>query len=109
MLRIRGIACRVLPLLVVVWMAFTVFGGAMYVAKHAKPSEHSVAKAGMGLCAATAAILFSAGVGKTPPSLPDIRYSPLDMLLSRTSQVTLQGASAPLVIPLVPLLQVFRR
>lgn len=88
-------------------MTFAVFGGAMSAVKHAKPSEGSVTKAGMGLCAVTAAILFSARARKAPPALLEVKYSPPDHG-SRASQVMPPGALAPLVIPLVPLLQVFR-
>ncbi len=103
----RNIAFRVLPLLVVVWMAFAVFGGALYTVKHGEPSGDSLVKTGIGLCAATAAILFSGGPGKVRPPAPDKKYLPLG-IGPRSSQVVSYGASAPLVVPLAPLLQVFR-
>lgn len=104
---IRNTAFRVLPLLMVVWMAFAVLGGALYLAEHEGPSGDSLVKAGVGLCAATAAVLFATGADKVRgPSLDIIRV-PVDLGLS-SSKVIARGAAAPLVIPLTPLLQVFR-
>lgn len=51
----RIAAVRLLPLLVVVWVTFAVLGGALYLAKHSGPPQDSLA--GMGLCAATVALL----------------------------------------------------
>lgn len=107
MLTMRHIALRVLPLLVLVWMSFAVLGGAVYTVKHGETSVGSLAKTGMGLCAAAVAILFSAGSGKARPPSQFKRCLPLDtrMLFSRVEP---QGASAPFVVPLAPLNQVFR-
>ncbi|CAN5555093.1 hypothetical protein BH24ACT21_BH24ACT21_02570 [soil metagenome] len=95
-------------MLVVVWMAFAVFGGALHLAKDSEPpAKDSLVKTGIGLCAATAAVMFSAGIRKFRPPSPDTRYFPLDVGL-RSSKVLPDGASPPLVVPLAPVLQVFR-
>lgn len=104
---IRNIAFRVLPLLVVVWMAFAVLGGALYLAEHGKSSGDSLAKTGVGLCAATAAVVFATRAGKVRGPSLDVKWMPLSLGL-RSSKIIVRGASAPLVIPLAPLLQVFR-
>lgn len=104
---IRNIAFRLLPLLVVVWMAFVVLGGALYLAEHGDSSGDSLVKAGVGLCAATAAVLLATGAGKVLVPSPYIKWIPLYLGL-RSSKIMVRGASAPLVIPLRPLLQVFR-
>lgn len=104
---IRNIAFRVLPLLVVVWMAFAVLGGALYLAEHGDSSGDSLVKAGVGLCAATAAVLFATRAGGVRVPSPDIKWVPL-YLGPRPSKIISRNASAPLVIPLRPLLQVFR-
>lgn len=61
----RKAAVRLLPLLVVVWATFAVLGGALYLAKHSGPPQDSLAEAGMGLCAATAALLVGIRAGIT--------------------------------------------
>lgn len=94
-------------MLVVVWMAFVVLGGALYLAKHGEPSGDSLVKAGVGLCAATAAALFATGAGKVRAPSPDLNWTPLYSGPS-FSKTIVPDASAPLVIPLRPLLQVFR-
>lgn len=102
----RYIALKVIPLLVLVWMSFAVLGGAVYTVKHGTSGD-SLAKTGMGLCAASVAILFSAGSRKVRPPARYKRYLPLNIGLC-FSRVTPQGVSAPFVIPLAPLIQVFR-
>lgn len=94
-------------MLVVVWMAFVVLGGALYLAKHGEPSGDSFVKAGIGLCAATAAALFATGAGKVRAPSPDLDWTPLYSRPS-FSRTIIRGASTPLVVPLRPLLQVFR-
>ncbi|HET7271149.1 MAG TPA: hypothetical protein VFI90_08675 [Rubrobacter sp.] len=62
MLRLRNIAFRLLPLVVVVWATVTVLGGALYIARHADPSDAGgAAKAGLGLCAVSVAIFAGRG------------------------------------------------
>lgn len=102
----RNIALKVLPLLVLVWMSFAVLGGAVYTVKHGTSGD-SLAKTGMGLCAASMAILFSAGYRKIRPPARYKRYLPLNVGLS-FSRVPPRSVSAPFVIPLAPLIQVFR-
>lgn len=104
----RKAAMRLLPFLVVVWATFAVLGGALYLAKHSGPPQDSLAEAGMGLCAATVALLvgvrarrlrgdrFDLPYRKAPgffaprPAFPPIRILPLSL------------------VPLTRLLQVFR-
>jgi hypothetical protein len=57
-LRLRTIAFRLLPVLVVLWATVAVLGGAVYLAKHAGPPDAGgPAKAGLGLCAVSVALL----------------------------------------------------
>ena len=68
--RLRNIAFRLLPLVVVVWATAAVLGGALYLARHASPpdADHAV-KAGLGLCAVSVAIFAGKAVRrvKVPP------------------------------------------
>lgn len=76
-LRLRDIALRLLPLLVVVWATVAVLGGAVYlVAKHADPPDGSTAaKAGLGLCAVSVAVFAGKAVRRllAPPLLAGLR------------------------------------
>ena len=71
MLRLRDIALRLLPLLVVLWATVAVLGGAVYLAKHAGPPDAGdAATAGLGLCAVSVAVLAGKAVRRaTIPSL----------------------------------------
>jgi len=64
-LGVRKTALRVLVLIVVVWAALAVIGGAVYVAKRGGDSGHGAAikKTGLGLCAVTVAVLLGKGMG----------------------------------------------
>ncbi len=80
---LRDIALRLLPALVVVWATAAVLGGAVYTAKHAEPpSGDAAAKAGLGLCAVSVAMLARRAVRKL--SLPPLlsRLAPLVVLPS---------------------------
>lgn len=62
-LRLRNIAFRLLPLLVVVWATVAVLGGALYLSKNADPPDAGdAAKAGLGLCAISVAIFAGKGI-----------------------------------------------
>lgn len=68
MLRLRNIALRLLPLLVVVWATVAVLGGAIYLANHAGPPDgETAAKAGLGLCAVSVAIFAGKAVRRVVP------------------------------------------
>ena len=58
-------------MLVVVWATIAVFGGAVYLAKHAgSPDAGDAATAGLGLCAVSVAVLAGKAVRRaTIPSL----------------------------------------
>ncbi len=73
MLRLRNIAFRLLPLLVVVWATVAVMGGALYLARHADPPDAGdAAKAGLGLCAVSVAIFAGKGIRRVvAPLLTD--------------------------------------
>lgn len=63
MLEMRKVALRVLPLLVVVWATIVMAGGAVYLVNKADDGLYdSTAKAGLGLCAVSVAILTRSGV-----------------------------------------------
>lgn len=76
MLGLRNIALRLLPLLVVVWATVAVLGGAIYLANQADPPDAgNAAKAGLGLCAVTVAILAGRAVRQVvaPPFVAGFR------------------------------------
>ena len=58
----RKVMLKALPLLVVLWAAFIVFGGALRLAEKAEPTEGSTVKTVAGFCAAFAALAASAYV-----------------------------------------------
>lgn len=69
-LRLRNIALRLLPLLVMVWATVAVLGGALYLANHADPPDTGdAAKAGLGLCAVSVAVIVGRAVRRVtiPP------------------------------------------
>lgn len=68
MLRLRNISLGVLPVLVVVWATVAVLGGAIYLASHADPPGDA-AKAGLGLCAVSVAVVVGRAVRRAavPP------------------------------------------
>lgn len=107
---LRKMAPRILPLLVLIWTAFVVLGGAAYIAKHSgadTAEDAAMAGTGMGLCAATAAILFKRGVGRlrmprSPVLLPGLATS-ARLVAGFLPVLTLHPPP-----PLPQLLQVFR-
>lgn len=111
MLKLRNIALRLLPLLVVVWATVAVLGGAIYLANHAGPPDAGTAtKAGLGLCAVSVAIFAGKAVRRVaaPPFV--IGFSPV--LVAPISRRWLPygayigpPATGP---PIFVLLQVFR-
>ncbi len=75
---------KLLPSLVILWLAFVVVGGAVLLPQHSGLDADRADKAGLGLCAATAAAVFAAVARRprrpacsswrscqTPPSCPD--------------------------------------
>ncbi len=62
MLAMRKVALKALPLLVVLWAAFIIFGGALRLAEKAEPTEDSTVKTVAGFCAVFAALAASAYV-----------------------------------------------
>ena len=57
MLWMRKVAIRFLPLLVVVWATLALAGGAVQLVKQADDSYGAAAKAGLGLCAVSVAVM----------------------------------------------------
>lgn len=103
----RKISKRVLPLLVMVWATFVVLGGALYLAKHGGITEDSAVSAGMGLCAATAAILFGAGVGRPRGRRPENTLVWKATRLRKACPLRYAVCSSP-TVSLTRLLLVFR-
>lgn len=66
----REISKSVPPVLAPVWAAFVVLGGAIYLAEHGGIAGDSAVSVGVGLCAATAAVLFGAGGGQARARRP---------------------------------------
>lgn len=55
----RKAALKVLPLLVVLWVVFVIFGGALRLVEKAEPTEDSTIKTVAGFCAAFVALAAS--------------------------------------------------
>ncbi len=62
MLAMRKVALKALPLLVVLWAAFIIFGGALRLVEKAEPAENSTVQTVAGFCAAFVALAVSAYV-----------------------------------------------
>lgn len=58
----RKVALKALPLLVVLWAAFIIFGGALRLVEKAEPTEGSAVETVAGFCAAFVALAASAYV-----------------------------------------------
>lgn len=56
---IRKVALKALPLLVVVWAAFIIFGGALHLVEKTEPTENSTVQTVAGFCAAFVALAAS--------------------------------------------------
>lgn len=109
MLNGRRLTLAVVPLVILLWTTFVVLGGAMYVSEHADVDQGQAVKTGLGLCAATVALL-SSGITRvpSPPApakvAPHTRRSPSK---SRCHAPARADRRLPdLATP--PLLQVFR-
>ncbi len=61
----RRIALKALPLLVVLWAAFIIFGGALRLVEKAEPTEGSAVKTVIGFCAAFVALAAGAYVARS--------------------------------------------
>ena len=62
MLAMRKLALKTLPLLVVLWAAFIIFGGALRLVEKAEPTEDSTVQTVAGFCAAFVALAACAYV-----------------------------------------------
>ncbi|CAN5883132.1 hypothetical protein BH18ACT11_BH18ACT11_11240 [soil metagenome] len=83
-LRVRDIALRLLPLLVVLWATVAVLGGALYLARHAGPPDAGhTAKAGLGLCAISVAIFAGKAVRRA--AIPPLTFGLRTTLTSLAS------------------------
>lgn len=95
MLRLREIALRLLPLLVVVWATVALLGGAVHLVRSADPPDAgAAAKAGLGLCAVSVAVIARKVVRQAtaPPLLIQLRPvpSPRRPLVSKVIVASLQ-------------------
>ena len=69
MLAMRKVMLKALPLLVVLWAAFIIFGGALRLVEKAEPTEGSAVKTVIGFCAAFVALAASAFVVRVARTL----------------------------------------
>ena len=65
----RKVMLRALPLLVVLWAAFIIFGGALRLVEKAEPTEDSMTKTVIGFCSAFVALAASACVVRAARAL----------------------------------------
>jgi len=108
----RRAAIKVLPLLVVLWAAFIVFGGALRLVEKAEPTEDSPVKAIAGFCATFVALAAGAYVVRAvAPRLGFFikrtlarRYSPW----AAASAPAAYGLPPPPGPPILHLLQILR-
>lgn len=109
-LGLRNIALRLLPVLVVVWATVAVLGGAIYLVNHADPPDAGdAAKAGLGLCAISVAVVAGRAVRRA--SIPPLVAGLLPAFAARPpggpvfSNLSGPPATGP---PIYKLLQVSR-
>ena len=111
LLRLRNIALRLLPVLVVVWAAVAVLGGAIYLANHAGPPDgETAAKGGLGLCAVSVAVIVGRAVRRV--TIPPLVAGLLPAFAARPPIVLARSAlSGPPATgpPVFVLLQIFRK
>lgn len=106
MLAMRKVALKILPLLVVLWATLAILGGSAELANKAADGG-SAAKAGIGLCAVTVALLLSSGVKRA--SLPLLTRMPLlDAPRRQFSRTPAYPKPPPPGIPILKLLRVLR-
>ncbi len=106
MLSMRKAALRLLPLVVAVWATLAVVGGGYHLAKEAN-AQDSAAKAGLGLCALSVALLVRAGVRRVLRPRPVGKYEPLNTPLRVARPAAYRKPPLP-GVPTLQLLQVSR-
>ena len=101
-------ATTLLPVLVVLWLAFAVLGGVVFLPQHAGLDSGSAHDAGLGICAATAAAVFGAVARRPRRPQPSTRPFPVAPALFAVCPAR-RGAFAarPSAVPLRRTLQVF--
>jgi hypothetical protein len=111
-LRLRNIAFGVLPVLVVVWATVAVLGGAIYLANHADPPDAGdAAKAGLGLCAVSVAVVAGRAVRRAavPPFAAGFRPVPVPSRPQGWLPYGVVSGPPATGPPVFVLLQVFRK
>ncbi len=110
MLAMRKLALKALPVLVVLWAAFIIFGGALRLVEKAEPAEGSVVETVAGFCAAFAALAASAYVVRVARGLGFfVRRVPERISYPRSAPVPEgYGRPPPHGPPVLHLLQVLR-
>ncbi len=108
--RLRKIAFGVLPVLVVVWATVAVLGGAIYLANHADPPGDA-AKAGLGLCAVSVAVVAGRAVRRAavPPFAAGFRPVPVPSRPQGWLPYGVVSGPPATGPPVFVLLQVFRK
>lgn len=106
----RKMALKALPLLVVLWAAFVIFGGAMRLVEKAEPIEGSTVKTVAGFCAAFVALAASAYVVRVARGLGFfVRRTLVRISYPLTAPVlAAYGRPPPPGPPILHLLQVLR-
>ncbi len=110
MLAMRKVALKALPLLVVLWAAFIVFGGALRLAEKAGPTEDSTVETVAGFCAAFLALAASACVVRVARGLGFLVKRTTEKISypSRAPVPEAYGLPPPPGPPILHLLQVLR-
>lgn len=108
MLIARKAAIRLLPLLVVVWATLATAGGVMHQVNQADFDAGSAAKAGLGLCTISVAILSGAGIRKATSQLRSRRLLPEPALQRPPRFLRFQRRPPPALPPSLELFQISR-
>lgn len=102
----RKSVAKLLPPLVVLWLAFAVLGGVVFLPQHAGLDAEGAGEAGLGLCAATAAVLFVA-VARRPLRPAPAAHPARSGAAPLSVRPALWAAPRPPTVPLRQTLQVF--
>ena len=107
MLLARKVALKVLPLVVVAWAILALLGSAWHLVNESDLDQGATAKAGIGLCAVSVALLVAKRARRLVPSAPVAHLYPARASLYTSCPEVLRGPP-PSGPPIFLLLRVSR-